>query len=81
MGLRQRLPAVEIVILSGHLPAACVGEALREDAAGYLDYPAPLPLLKGGSPASHPQPRPGRAAGGKRGSPGRGCPATSGKSP
>ena len=41
---------MEIVILSGHLPAACVGEALREGAAGYLDYPASLPLLYGDFP-------------------------------
>jgi DNA-binding NarL/FixJ family response regulator len=45
-GLRQRLPAVEIVILSGHLQAECVVEALREGVAGYLEYTAPLPLLK-----------------------------------
>jgi DNA-binding NarL/FixJ family response regulator len=45
-GLRQQLPAVEIFILSGHLQAECVVEALREGAAGYLEYPAPLSLLK-----------------------------------
>jgi response regulator of citrate/malate metabolism len=37
---------VEIVILSWHLHGECVLEALREGAAGYLEYPVPLPVLK-----------------------------------
>ena len=45
-GLRQRLPAAEVVILSGHPQADCVVEALREGAAGYLEYGTSLPLLK-----------------------------------
>jgi DNA-binding NarL/FixJ family response regulator len=45
-GLRQRLPTMEIVILSGHLHGECVLEALREGAAGYLEYLVPLPVLK-----------------------------------
>jgi hypothetical protein len=44
--LRQRLPAVALFSWSGQRQAACGVEALREDAAGYLEYPAPLPLLK-----------------------------------
>lgn len=44
--LRQRLPEVALFILSGHRQAECVVAALREGAAGYLEYPAPLPLLK-----------------------------------
>jgi DNA-binding NarL/FixJ family response regulator len=44
--LRQRFPAVEIFILSGHRQAECVVETLREGAAGYLEYTTSLPLLK-----------------------------------
>ncbi|TPG64603.1 LuxR C-terminal-related transcriptional regulator [Hymenobacter nivis] len=44
--LRQRLPEVTLFILSGPRQAECVVEALREGAAGYLEYLAPLPLLK-----------------------------------
>ena len=44
--LRQRLPEVEVVVLSGHPQAECVVEALRAGAAGYLEYATPLPLLK-----------------------------------
>jgi DNA-binding NarL/FixJ family response regulator len=44
--LRQRLPEVTLFILSGHRQAECVVEALREGAAGFLEYDTPLPLLK-----------------------------------
>jgi DNA-binding NarL/FixJ family response regulator len=44
--LRQRLPQVEIVLLSGQLQTECVLDALREGVVGYLEDDTPLPLLK-----------------------------------
>lgn len=44
--LRQRLPEMALFVLSGHRQAECVVEALREGAAGFLEYDTPLPLLK-----------------------------------
>ena len=41
--LRHRLPEVALFILGGHRQAECVVEALREGAAGYLEYSAPYP--------------------------------------
>ena len=58
--LRQRLPDVEVVMLSIYTDAERVFEALRQGAVGYLEKTTPLPLLKasllqvaaGGSPMS-----------------------------
>ncbi|WP_185817061.1 response regulator [Hymenobacter metallilatus] len=58
--LRQRLPGVEVVMLSVYTDAERVFEALRAGAVGYLEKDTPLTLLKehllqvaaGGSPMS-----------------------------
>ena len=44
--LRRRLPQAEVLVLSEHLDADCVLEALRAGAVGYLEKSTPLPLLK-----------------------------------